>query len=1799
MLTNLDFGNLLTEGEDVILAVYNEDVGTAANDYLLPGTVELRGEVNLNDGSIGSDTTRAGTVEIKASRVIVKGKPGALPITNRTAATYSSGSSFRNNVIIARSTIMEIAEASSATDPCPRFDRLQIPAGVKLIIQDETSASCQTFSLGHTVAPRDHDGRRGIAVWNKLDIAGTLELQDDLSLFLNPFRPRTVADKAYGYPSARIDGTVITDSDSRFYIMAEPEVITEFDSLKSGRQSAVAAEDSVLVWVKAYTGWYNAPFYALDVDTTVAGTGNNAPASIKGVSVKQDSLAGDRYQIRGSGSIAMPMINVMQAGVDLYPNFGSGTFSSNRGGVLHVYSSSVDGHFFNEGNAQTEFMRAVEITRDMVIEDVNISSINAGGIGTIAATSVVGTAFAHIDARRECYRSNFDAPQIHTYDGTAWSGGLSIYRGLTTGVYFKAAGARINGSLELVDGDKLGECYGGVYALQGVSVGEFVLGNAISHFLLGDDLSLGRDFDFGAVTELVVTRDTAPEVKVASAMTSDFCKGEAPDVVGPHVAFTGSEQLQTLSGNGEAITFDGVGLRLAKSSSGQVKITDVSSLATRSVDIQVGFLTTNGLLDVDGGHLRVNQNQGSSSDVRRGTNSLTAYVETINAEGETIYKVPERITYTGSVASMRTGDELFDGMEVHTLEMYLTNATTRITLLSNVTVTDTLALMQGILNLPGAIALASPKHLTVGHATIEVAGGEWTTAQEGTITFVGTLSRTTGNIAPAYPSREVAGEMTLADVVVEGCASDKEDQPDPLTLLLQPGYTTFGRMLAIRNGSALDLAGNDVVIRPDSIIKRDSKGEISSVDRSSVIEVEKGAWLCDSVSGVPCNNQSDGAAHRDAVEALADALEAMHYDNTPDHRAAYSRALASYRASGAHLSKATQEGGQIYVEDSVMVDLKLETHRDRLSWSVPAFVLAPEAVLAAMSKGVPYTLAPPAVPNMADAVTFAGLTLEAGMDAATDEDKPIPGGRFEARDAADSSWYSFDRYTVMGDMVLSDHSRVSLSRSVNVKNHPQIMFLVGGGLRVGPASVLDIDGNYLAVGGDYRQDTGSGKAYIGGGAHYTMGDFHVGPNGDDDRNDYFLVAGEAGDDGKMCHEGMRAVYTDTTTVVKDGERVPDPDRDYHMVNAGLWVYGDYAFMGSADAYDDDLLEEDELGFRGGVTFAGSDTSRVSHDGPATQFCDVTIASADPRMPVSHIKLESDIVQSRYGTLTLKAGVIHGTSVQDNSNFEWRMHNAHLDKGLSGQITVPEDSGTVSLGSRDSYFDSGSVITRSVQYGNQIGDVVVDGYLFPVGTVDAEGMVYFRPLIIQFPSELGSTREISVSYASDMTAADMEWPEGNLTVDGVGGSNLILDNVADMFWKVEMDVVPAHDPNLRLVADNLPNVYDIHGLRIMQWDCDGTNPRLAGVYDVEGGGDPVNGLLNNFISGVPNLTQEGVDVSTCNIFGIASNLLENPISEDPITSGTARVQFIHNVAGATVDVYVNDNRIIDDFEFQTARAFGVVPAGQHTLAVVSSDAVDHSQPLVTMPIHFRQDMRYHVIAHGNIGTGVVDIVTREDVRTEAFTSGTVDFYFVHGASGLGTVDIRLIDPIDNSRALQLLANNLAYDDVGQYMTLDPSGYNFEITTSNNDRQIDVFRVDIQQYANLALVLNLSGPGESSEEGVTFMGVPRNGNAFFPQVITGVAEELPTEFALLGNYPNPFNPSTRIAFDLPESAQISVTVFDMLGRSVMMLPAQELEAGASRSVELDGSSLASGNYFYRVVAAGASGRFAETGRMMLIR
>lgn len=129
-----------------------------------------------------------------------------------------------------------------------------------------------------------------------------------------------------------------------------------------------------------------------------------------------------------------------------------------------------------------------------------------------------------------------------------------------------------------------------------------------------------------------------------------------------------------------------------------------------------------------------------------------------------------------------------------------------------------------------------------------------------------------------------------------------------------------------------------------------------------------------------------------------------------------------------------------------------------------------------------------------------------------------------------------------------------------------------------------------------------------------------------------------------------------------------------------------------------------------------------------------------------------------------------------------------------------------------------------------------------------------------------------------------------------------------------------------------------------------------------------------------------------------------------------------------------------------------------------------------------------------------------------------------------------------------------------------------------------------------------PLTTGEAVVTVTAVDAANNDFFAYSFpvdsrpTDVAttEEIPTEFALMQNFPNPFNPTTNIKFALPKESNVTLKIYNILGEEVANLINQVMPAGY-HTYNFDATRLSSGMYIYRIEA----GSFVQVKKMLLMK
>ncbi|MEO1076398.1 MAG: DUF4397 domain-containing protein [Bacteroidota bacterium] len=339
---------------------------------------------------------------------------------------------------------------------------------------------------------------------------------------------------------------------------------------------------------------------------------------------------------------------------------------------------------------------------------------------------------------------------------------------------------------------------------------------------------------------------------------------------------------------------------------------------------------------------------------------------------------------------------------------------------------------------------------------------------------------------------------------------------------------------------------------------------------------------------------------------------------------------------------------------------------------------------------------------------------------------------------------------------------------------------------------------------------------------------------------------------------------------------------------------------------------------------------------------------------------------------------------------------------------------------------------------------------------------------------------------------------------------------------------------------------------------------------------------------------------------------------PAASGaTAPVQIIHNSpdpAAEVVDIYLDGELAVDDLPFRRATPYLPLPAETAIeVAVAPGNSESVEEALDTFPLVLDAGVNYQVIA-----TGVLDpdaFSMNPDEVSTAFTllintpsrmmasdPSLVEFAVVHGSPDAPTVDVI-------ARDVATLAT-VTFQDITGYVGVAPDAYTIDIAPAGG-APIASFAADLSGAGGAAFTILASGflSPDDDQDGAGFglLAVLPNGRAALlpatdlPEGVragTAGAEALPTALTLDGAYPNPFATNARIGFGLPADAEVTVRVYDVLGREVMAVQ-RSVTAGAAQGVEIEASALASGTYVYQVEARMAADVQTQTGRMTVVK
>ena len=513
----------------------------------------------------------------------------------------------------------------------------------------------------------------------------------------------------------------------------------------------------------------------------------------------------------------------------------------------------------------------------------------------------------------------------------------------------------------------------------------------------------------------------------------------------------------------------------------------------------------------------------------------------------------------------------------------------------------------------------------------------------------------------------------------------------------------------------------------------------------------------------------------------------------------------------------------------------------------------------------------------------------------------------------------------------------------------------------------------------------------------------------------------------------------------------------------------------------------------------------------------------------------------------------------DSAWVWLTVNAQPVALDDSATTLPGDPITIDVLSNDSDPEGGALTIAGIESGPSNGNVTVNGVITYTPNAGFAGIDMFTYSI----------------------------------VDPLGGTDTGL-------VVVFVNTAPVAEDDVAFGAFNNPVVINVLA---NDTDADGDGLSVVGIIE-----EPENGSTEVIDSGqrIRYTPDEGFFGTDRFVYEAADGRGGADQAAVTVTvSAIAALQLIHNALPfSAVDVYVDDQLVWDDLNFRAATPFLDVPAGMPKVDVTEAAAADNSAPFFTTMLDLTPEATYIAIATGVAGQNF-DLLIKEDARLAAADSNSAEFFIVHGvldapASG---IDVHLLDPNDSNLPSLVLADDINFEEMTPYQAVPPAVQNIDATNFNGSMQYDAYQFDLTGLRGQTFTLVLSGlldpqPGDSA---FTLIGFDALGRALQPAIVTAAEDvtEVPQEFVLQGNYPNPFNPTTTVVFDLPEAARVSIVIVDVLGRVVLTQPARAVEAGAARALEIDAGSLASGTYFYRLTAQTPTDTMVRTGQMLLIK
>ena len=313
------------------------------------------------------------------------------------------------------------------------------------------------------------------------------------------------------------------------------------------------------------------------------------------------------------------------------------------------------------------------------------------------------------------------------------------------------------------------------------------------------------------------------------------------------------------------------------------------------------------------------------------------------------------------------------------------------------------------------------------------------------------------------------------------------------------------------------------------------------------------------------------------------------------------------------------------------------------------------------------------------------------------------------------------------------------------------------------------------------------------------------------------------------------------------------------------------------------------------------------------------------------------------------------------------------------------------------------------------------------------------------------------------------------------------------------------------------------------------------------------------------------------------------------AGTARVQVIHNsadMAAEMVDVWLNDDLLLDDFTFRTASPYIDAPTGVNLrINIKGPDSMDPNDPIWSNNYVLEDGETYVLIANGIVSASGYDPVEPFDIyvypmgREEASMMDNTDVLVFHGSTDAPTVDV-----VEVGVGAGTIVDDLMYGAYADYLELGTADYRLAIKDETGSSTVVTYDAPLETLGLNGAAITVVASGflnpDNNSGGESFglwVALASGGELVeLPQWL-GVKDVIAE--SSVNAYPNPATNYLNIQYSLIDDADVMIEVHDILGSKLLE---QQLGSKSNQlqSHKLSVANLTEGLYFVTINAGNSS-------------